>query len=78
MNSFLQTRNRDVQRIHGLTPREVEVVRELCSGKTDIEIGEALSISPYTVRAHLTGIFNVTGCHSRIALVGWAHERGLT
>lgn len=73
----MQTRGRLVERAHGLTPREMEIVREVFKGRTDIEIGQTLGISPHTVRSHLSGIFNVTGCHSRVALIGWAYKEGL-
>ena len=36
-----------------LSPRESEILRLLADGKTNEEIGEALHISPHTVRSHL-------------------------
>jgi DNA-binding NarL/FixJ family response regulator len=37
-----------------LTPRESEILRLLRAGKTTIEIGEMLSLSPITVRRHIS------------------------
>lgn len=49
----------DPLRIGGieLTPRESEILRLLRAGKTTLEIGELLSLSPITVRRHIsTGV----------------------
>ena len=49
-----------------LTKRELEVLREMVSGKTDAEIGEALNMAVPTVKHHIqqlrikTGLFNRT------------------
>ena len=36
-----------------LSPRQASVMKMICSGHSLAEIGERLSISPYTVAAHL-------------------------
>ena len=49
-----------------LTKRELEVLREMVSGKTDAEIGEALNMAVPTVKHHIqqlrikSGLFNRT------------------
>ena len=57
---------------YGLTRRETDVLRELCSGKTDMAIADALDISPETVRSHLKALFQKTGARRRTALVAMA------
>ncbi len=52
----LRTPTADPVRVGGveLTPRESEILRLLRAGKTTIEIGEMLSLSPITVRRHIS------------------------
>ena len=52
----LSTPTADPVRVGGveLTPRESEILRLLRVGKTTIEIGEMLSLSPITVRRHIS------------------------
>jgi non-specific serine/threonine protein kinase len=61
----------------GLTAREVEVIRCLAHGMTDHQIAEALVISPRTVNAHLTSIYNKLGLKSRAAATRYAIEHQL-
>jgi DNA-binding CsgD family transcriptional regulator len=53
----------------GLTAREGEILSWLSAEKTDIEIGEILSISPRTVSHTLQRIYRKLGVHSRAGLV---------
>ena len=61
-----------------LGPRELEVLRGVAHGKTDIEIGEELFISPRTVQNHLTRIREKTGLRRRSELTRWAVEHAIT
>ncbi|MDR6973159.1 helix-turn-helix transcriptional regulator [Leifsonia shinshuensis] len=54
---------------YGLTDRERDIVREVASGRSTLEIGHRLFISPYTVQDHLKSIFSKVGVHSRGELV---------
>ena len=45
---------------YGLTRRELDVLADILAGKTGREIGEHLSISPGTVKAHKHNIFQKT------------------
>jgi DNA-binding NarL/FixJ family response regulator len=62
----------------GLTPREIEVLRLVAQGLTDVQVAEQLVISPRTVHSHLTSIYNKLGINSRTAAVRYAVERGIT
>ena len=53
----------------GLTAREQEVMRWLCAGKTDRDIGDILGISPRTVHKHLQRIYEKLGVETRTAAV---------
>lgn len=49
----------------GLSPREVEVLRQLADGLTDREIGERLGISPRTVETHVGSILHKMAVRNR-------------
>jgi predicted ATPase/DNA-binding NarL/FixJ family response regulator len=58
---------------HGLTPREIEVLRLVAAGRSNREIADALSISVPTVKRHVTTILGKLGLPSRSAATAWAH-----
>jgi predicted ATPase/DNA-binding CsgD family transcriptional regulator len=62
---------------HGLTEREVEVLRLVARGLTDAQIAEELVISPRTVNAHLRSIYTKLGITSRNAATYVAIEHQL-
>ena len=61
----------------GLTDREVDVLRELATGATNIEIGELLFISPKTVAAHVSHILTKLNAKNRGEAVAIAGPVGL-
>ena len=61
----------------GLTQREVEVLRLICGGNTDREIGEELFISVKTVGNHVSNILNKTGAVNRTEAASYANQHGL-
>lgn len=62
---------------NALTKRELEVLRELVSGKTDAEIGETLSMAVPTVKHHIQQLFSKTGFANRTQLAVDAVRSGL-
>jgi DNA-binding CsgD family transcriptional regulator len=62
----------------GLTRRELETLRLVAQGLTDAQIAKHLVVSPRTVNAHLTSIYNKLGVNSRAAATRYAVEHGLT
>ncbi len=52
-----------------LSPREGEVVQLLLRGYSNRDIASTLSITPATVKRHLTRVFDKTGVDSRTQLV---------
>jgi DNA-binding CsgD family transcriptional regulator len=62
---------------HGLTPRELEVLRLVATGKSNREIAAALVISEHTVARHVQNIFTKLGVPSRTAAGAFAFEHHL-
>jgi DNA-binding NarL/FixJ family response regulator len=60
-----------------LSARELEVVRLIGRGLSNVGIATELSISASTVKNHLTSIYSKLGLHTRAELVAWAWEHGL-
>jgi len=60
-----------------LTMRELAVLRLLADGKTNKEIGAALSIAEGTVKVHLTHLFEKLGVSNRTEAMAAAARRGL-
>jgi len=61
----------------GLSPRELDVLRLLVDGRSNQEIGVALSISPHTAANHVINIMNKLGVDSRTAAATWAVRHGI-
>jgi DNA-binding CsgD family transcriptional regulator len=62
---------------HGLTARELEVLRHVAAGKTNREIAAELVVSEHTVARHLQNIFAKLGVSSRTAATAYAFEHRL-
>ena len=62
---------------HGLSPRELEVLRLVATGKSNREIAATLVISEHTVARHLQNIYAKLGLSSRAAATAFAFERDL-
>lgn len=62
---------------HDFSYREMEILRELSTGASNIEIGERLSISPNTVRNLIQAMLKETGFKSRTELAVEARRFGV-
>jgi ATP/maltotriose-dependent transcriptional regulator MalT len=62
---------------HGMTARELEVLRLVAAGKSNREIAAELVISEHTVARHVQNIFRKLGVPSRTAASAFAYEHGL-
>ena len=71
------TRNQTDAAAHGLTPRELQVLRLLATGKTNHAIATDLVLARKTVDRHLTNIFAKLGVSSRAAATAYAYEHRL-
>lgn len=60
-----------------LTEREIDVLKALAKGYSNIQIAESLYISQRTVQNHLHNIYNKLGINGRTEAVKYAFEEGL-
>lgn len=58
-----------------LSPREADILRCLCKGFTDRQIGEELKLSPGVVHGHLSRLSQGLQISGRGRLMLWALER---
>ena len=61
----------------GLSDREVDVLRQVARGSTNVEIAAALGISPHTVKSHVIHIFNKFGVNDRTQAAVLATRHGI-
>jgi len=68
---------RTAEDLHGLTGREVEVLRCVAAGKTNRQIADQLCISEFTVARHVQNIFAKLDVASRTAATAFAYAHRL-
>ncbi|MEE4115239.1 MAG: helix-turn-helix transcriptional regulator [Marinilabiliaceae bacterium] len=59
---------------HEISPREIDIIREICNGHTNKEISERLFISVQTVKDHTHRIYIKTGVRNRVDLINSLKE----
>lgn len=73
----LRSSSRPAEGPVGLTGREMDVLRQLASGRSTEQIADALFISVLTVRSHVKRILAKLGVHSKLEAVTYAIHHGL-
>ena len=88
MRPLMERANERLERAHaqpnvapaypgGLTEREVEVLRLIASGKTNLEIAQELVIAEGTARRHVANIYEKIGAANRVEAASYAAQHGL-
>ena len=62
---------------HGLTKRELQVLRLVAAGDTNKAIAVELFLSERTIERHLSNIFTKLDLSTRAAATAWAYEHGV-
>ncbi|HKT05140.1 MAG TPA: response regulator transcription factor [Rugosimonospora sp.] len=62
---------------HGLTPRELEVLRGIAAGRSNAELAGDLTLSTHTVKTHVASILAKLGQRDRVQAVVYAYRNGL-
>jgi DNA-binding NarL/FixJ family response regulator len=65
------------ERTGALSPRELQVLQMICSGRSNREIAAALNLSVNTVAVHRANTMNALGIHKTAELVVYAIQHGL-
>ena len=65
------------RRVHGLTARELQVLRLVAAGKTNRAIARELDLSERTIDRHLSNIFGKLDVASRAAATAYAYQHEL-
>ncbi|MEL4181073.1 response regulator transcription factor [Roseateles sp. PN1] len=63
--------------LDGLTPRQREVLQELCNSKSNKEIARELGMEEKTVKGHVSAIFKALGVVHRLQAVEAARAAGM-
>ncbi len=80
VNEFAHTYNPEIsneQTLMHLSPRELDVIREIENGATNQEIAERLFLSVNTVKHHVRNILGKLGFKNRRELSAFARKAGL-
>ena len=67
----------DTAKAHGLTARELEVLRLLATGRTNHAIARELHLADKTVERHVSNVFTKLGVSSRAAATAHAYQHRL-
>ncbi|MET2011028.1 response regulator transcription factor [Microbacterium chocolatum] len=73
----VELRPRRTELVAGLTDRERGILSYVGRGLTNAEIGDALFLSPLTVKTHVSRMMGKLGARDRVRLVIVAYEAGL-
>jgi DNA-binding NarL/FixJ family response regulator len=65
-------------RVASLTPRELDVLRQLAEGQTNQGIGQALGLSPKAARSRVADVLAKLGVADRTGAAVLAVELGLS
>ena len=69
--------NTQAQETLGISGRELEVLELLAAGRSNKEIAKRLEVSPNTVKAHVTKLFNKLDARRRTEAIQRARELGM-
>lgn len=61
-----------------LTPRELQILRSLKTGASNMQMAESLFISEFTVKSHLYQIFKKLSVKNRTQAIAWANQNLLS
>ncbi len=69
LENSLSVEEGDIRRMFQLTPRELDVMRQIFKGLRNLEIAEKLFVSEITVKKHIQNIYRKVGVKNRTSLM---------
>ena len=70
-------RQRHAKKAGLLTQRELDVLRHMATGATNVEIAGALFVSEATVKTHVGSVFSKLGVRDRAGAIVFAYQHGI-
>ena len=70
-------RVRQAAKVEQLTDRELDVLRSMATGATNVEIARELSVSEATVKTHVGSVFAKLAVRDRAGAIVFAYQHGL-
>ena len=77
LEKLLHRETARTEAVQALSPREIEIIKQVAAGLRNMEISRKLFISEGTVKIHLHNIYQKLGVDSRTKLTRYAQENGL-
>jgi NarL family two-component system response regulator LiaR len=71
------TRPEEPNGVQKLTPRELEILRLVAEGASNLSVARAFWVTEQTVKFHLSNIYRKLGVANRTEASRWAHAHGL-
>jgi DNA-binding NarL/FixJ family response regulator len=68
---------REREKVARLTERELDVLREMATGASNVEIARRLIVSEATVKSHVGSIFSKLSVRDRAGAIVFAYQHGL-
>jgi DNA-binding CsgD family transcriptional regulator len=65
------------ERLLGLTPREIEILRLASEGHSNAQLAKHLWVTEQTIKFHLSNIYRKLDVANRTEASRWAHSHGL-
>jgi DNA-binding NarL/FixJ family response regulator len=62
---------------HGLSDRELDVMRQIAAGRSNAEIADALFLGEATIKTHVARMLAKLSLRDRVQIVVYAYESGL-
>ena len=69
-------RSNKKEKARNLTPRQLQVLKLICTGKTNREAAKRLKTSAWTVEFHRRGLYKKIKVHNVAQLISWATRNG--
>ena len=75
--NVINTKPKEAELLQRLSPRQHQVLAQICSGHSNKEIARNLALSPFTVRVHVSALLGALGVKTRAAAAAIGARAGI-